>query len=304
MAAGIIAILSGLALGEGLSPQETLAKAVQEVSCLSFKTAYPLFDDVLKKAAEGSDLWQKAVFGKALCAQQTAPATPEAIQEAQGLYKALIEKAPDSPMTPRAMMNLGRIAELSDYYQDVVDLAGARQWYEKVRDRYADKPIAGEAVLRIAGTYIQTFKKDEVAQGIELLRRWLAAHPDDPLASGMWQYLGDTYFFPLEEYDKCLECYLKVDKLGLVEKGLEGPFYWRVAMVADRYVKDRDVAVGFYAKVIRLASSSGKGYEAQLAMKRLGAKESEIPPLGGILSGSGKGHTPVSTTRAAPTEAK
>ena len=130
--------------------------------------------------------------------------------------------------------------------------------------------------MRIAGTYIQTYADQSVRKGIQVLENGLAKHPNDPLASTMWQYLGDSYFFPLKEYAKAMDCYDNTDRIGFIEKGREGPAYWRMAVIADRYLSDRKRAVKYYTKIIKVVPNSGKAYEAQLALKRLGAPVPKI----------------------------
>jgi len=259
--------------GAGAKPtvRQDLAAAVRQVRMFSFREARGLFEAAMARSAEGSGPWQQATYGAAVCAHQISPPTESNIRKAERLYKRLIEKCPDSKYAPRATMNLGRIAELSDFNKDKPDLTLAREWYQKVVDRRPNGPVAAEAVLRVAGTYIQTYEDKQARRGVEVLRKFLARRPKDPLASAMWQYLGDTYLFPLKQYDQSLACYEKADALGLIGKGREGIVYWRMAVLADRFVKDRGRAVKYYTKIITRVPASGKGYEAQLALTRLGA---------------------------------
>ena len=148
-------------------------------------------------------------------------------------------------------------------------LAAARNYYGKVLEQWPDESIAGEATLRIAATWVQTFEIEQVKRGVSILQHWLAAHPNDPLASAMWQYLGQTFFYPLESYEESLACYLEADRLGLLEPGRAGIIYWRMATMADRLLGKRDVAAAYYTKIVTDAPTSGKAYEAQLALRRL-----------------------------------
>jgi tetratricopeptide (TPR) repeat protein len=256
--------------------QSQLRTATEEMTYFDFRKARDLFDKVLRQTTVGSLEWQQAVFGKAVCSHQMAPASARLIDEAVSLYQLLIDTTPDSSYVARAMMNLGRVYELNDYYKDVEDSAKAREYYAQVVARWPGLPIAGEATLRIAGMYVKTFELDEVRRGVALLEDWLASHPDDPLASAMWQYLAGTYFYPLEDYARFVECMLHADELGLLLIGRLGQDYWRTAYVADTYLTNRDVAVKFYTKVIVETPTGGKAYEAQLALKRLGAPVPEI----------------------------
>lgn len=251
-----------------------LKDAATEVSYLSFDRALPLFREAEPLAEKNSPQWQQAVFGQAVCLHQIAPATAERLAEASRLYRQLAENP--GVYSAQSMMALGRIAELVDYLGDVPDRPAARQWYEKARLAVGDDaPLASEARLRFAATYIQEMAAEPVRKGIGLLEDWLAKHPTNPLASAMWQYAGDTYFYPLNEYARAIDCYLKADALGLLEKGREGPLYWRIANLAER-VGDREVAVRYYTRIITQTPTSGKAYESQLALKRLGAP---VPPI-------------------------
>ena len=248
-----------------------LARAVQDVSCFDFRAAYPTFAAVMNAAPTGSPVWAQATYGTAVCAQHIMPATRQLITESESLYRLLLAHAPDSPYAPRALLNLGRIRELSDYYTDACDPAGARDCYRQVIQRWPALPIAGEATLRLAGTFIQTFDATQALLGVTILESWLAQHPRDELASAMWQYLGDTCFIPLGDYAKALACYRNADQLGLLLFTRAGQCYWRMAVLADRYLTNRAAAVEYYTKLITTAPSCGKACEAQAALKRLGA---------------------------------
>jgi len=268
-------------------PNEAAAGAIHqaaiEVGYLSFDRALPLFEKAMTLAPQGSEDWQAALFGKATCLAQLTPATPQHIADATLAFRQIVEKYPRSKFAPQAMMALGRIDELIDYRDDKPHRESARQWYEKARAASLGTPLADEATMRIAGTFIQQMTRDDVRHGIEVLENWLAQQPKNPLASAMWQYAADSYLYPLEDYRKSLDCYLKADGIGLMERGREGPIYWRMAQLAER-VADRDVAVTYYTKIINFTPTSGKAYESQLALKRLGAPVPEIT----IFSAAGK----------------
>jgi len=259
--------------------EELVQQGATEIGYVNFERARGFFRKAVAVAAEGSPVWQQAVFGQAVCAQHISPPTKASIDEAVSLYKMLLEKTPDSPLAARTMMNLGRIAELRDYGGDTPDLEAAREWYIRVRDRFMNEPIAGEATLRIAATYIQTYEPEQVRKGVEILHAWLADHPKDELASAMWQYLADTYFYPLRDYRRSVECYEKADAIGWTDVANKGPIYWRVANLADRFLNDRATAIKYYTKIIRETPNSGKAYESQLALRRLGVPEEQIPRI-------------------------
>lgn len=266
-----------------------LQKATEEVSYFSFDRALKLFEQAKTNAPVGSEQWQEAVYGAAVCAQQISPTTKANIEKSEKLYLILLENAPDSRFSPRAMLNLGRIAELSDYHEDPMDLPTAGDWYQKVVDNCPGQLIASEATLRIAATYIQTYEHDQVVKGIDILEQWLADHSRDEFASAMWQYLGDTYFYPLDKYAESLSCYRKAEQIGFIEEYRRGPVYWRMAAMADRFLNDREAAVEYYTKIITVVPSSGKAYESQLALKRLGAPVPKIEVFENLIPDSDDG---------------
>jgi tetratricopeptide (TPR) repeat protein len=283
--AAILAVAVAVAASPAAPPTVAakLASATQEVALINLEKARALFAEARAMSERGSGDWDQAIFGEATCIWHLLPIERDNADQAARLFIELIEASPRGLLTPRAMMNLGRILELPEDRDDPVDLPGARAWYQKVIDSWPSDPIAGEATLRVAGTYIQTYGESAVAKGVDLLRGWVEAHPNDRLASVMWQYLAETYFFPLKDYRHSLEAYENVDALGWTEKGLQGAAYWRIAQMSDRFLKNRDAAVKYYTKIINETSSGGKAYESQLALRRLGAPVPE-PPMAKFLS--------------------
>ena len=289
--------MAGVGRCEAPDMRKPLDEAAANITYLSFDQALPQYQAVAKLVPEGSAQWQEAIFGEAVCQHQIMPASAYSIGEAKRLFSLLVIKCPDSRFTPRAMMNLGRIAELTDYQGDVSDREAARTWYEKAAQAAQGTPMEAEATLRIAATYVQTYQKEQVLQGIALLRDYVEKHPKDVMASAMWQYMGESYFYPLADYRNSLDCYKTADLLGLVESGREGKVYWRMAVMADRYLQDRDTAIAYYRKIIIKTPTSGKAYESQLALKRLGVE----PPRIELFDMMGGGGQPASTSSPSST---
>ena len=270
-----------------------LMKAQEELSCFGFDTAAKLFESAAAQSTRGSDAWLKGTLGLAICLQQHSPPTAAKIARAAALLRSVIDAAPTSTCAARATMSLGRIEELSDYYGDEPKPEAARELYQNVVRTWPDEAIAGEATLRIAAIDVQTYETEKVLRGVALLESWLASHPNDPLASVMWKYLGDTCYRPLRDYRKAVESYRKADAIGLMERGREGPVYWRAAVLAERELKDFPTAIEFYTKIVRLTPTSGKAYEAQLALKRLGAPVPELRTLQNLgVSSASEGGAP------------
>ncbi len=303
---GLVAALLGCDGGA-----EESDNPVAEASYFNFKGAARLADEELEAMADspqpigGSEAWQKHQFLKAVSTQHITPISQDNIDAATAMYERLLQVSPDSKYAPRATLNLGRILELRDYYEDKIDLAGARAWYEKALANWPDDPIiAGEATLRIAGTYIQTLEPEQVNKGTAVLREWLEAKEQEakekgvhilevePLASLMYYYLAGTLtYHPTNAYmdhpwhteasnRQGLKDLLRADEIGLVQQGQEGGVYWKMSRLAH-YFHDKAVEAGdaeeakrykqiaseYYRKQIFETPNSGKAYRCWCYLK-------------------------------------
>jgi hypothetical protein len=92
----------------------------------------------------------------------------------------------------------------------------------------------------------------------------------------------------------------RADAIGLLLRGRLRLDYWRVAYVADTILSNRDVAVKFYTKVVTETPTGGKAYEAQLALKRLGAPVPEITIFESLAEAQSKAETPANAPVEAP----
>ena len=255
---------------------ETLAEGSRQIAQFNWERAHRLYADALESSEAGSVPWQEAAFGAATALQHKSPASAEAMAEAGRLFEQLVDPKLNSRFAARSLIGLGRLAELRDYYGDRIDLPGARAHYAAVIERFPNDEVAAEASLRLASAFVQSYKPDDVKAGIAVLERYLSGHPNGPLASAMWQYLGDTYFYPLADDRKALDAYVKADRLGWLDDSDIGRVWWRMAQLGER-IGDRSAAVEFYTKIVTDAAVSGKGYESQVALKRLGAP---VPQIG------------------------
>ena len=281
------AVLATLVVVQWTRADDAMNEARDALVLFDWDGAYQKFTAIAKSAPPKSEAWAQATFGAAAAVCNRQPASKDYADTAAALYQSIIDSTPDSKYAPRALMNLARIKELRDYPGDQPDLDGATQLYLKVASNWPDRPIASEATLRAASAMVQAYDVPDFAkvkQGVSLLESWIAAHPADPMQGVMLQYLGDIYFMPLGDtakanhqqdkmidyYKKSLACYDKVDAIGWVDAGNQGPVYWRMAVLSET-VGNLPSAIKYYTKNITETPNSGKAYESQLALKRLGA---------------------------------
>ncbi len=271
---GLLVGCGGDAAGTAGAPQR-LAEARQEMVYLGFDEADAIYESVAESSPVGSDAWVEATFGRAVCAQQITPHTAERLSAAAASFESILEQRPDHPVAARAWLNLGRIDEAVDYAGDTADLDAARRRYETVRERFPGSFEAGEATLRLASTFVRPHRPAEMRRGVQVLEGWLAAHPDDPLASGMWQYLAETYQ-KLGDDKSAVAAMVRADEAGLLLDANPMNQYYFIATLAAQ-TGQRELAVRYYRRLIEdpAVSVGGRGYTAQRALIEMGVD----PPL-------------------------
>lgn len=258
------------------SVAELLTKASTGLTQFTFDWPQPLFREALTRSTAGSDEWSHAAFGLATCRLYVNPVTEVGVAEATTLFTEILAKAPTSRFAPNACMALGRIAEQPDFYKDPADLPAGRLRYQEVMTKWPDLPMAGEAALRLAGTYATTNTPEDAKLAISTLQDWLNAHPQDPLAAAMFQFMGDTTYLRLNDKAGSLPFYLKADDLGLPSKTKAWKIHWRIAQTARFEIQDLPLAIKYYTRICTDSQTSGKAFEAQLALARLGAPVPEL----------------------------
>ncbi|HAI14717.1 MAG TPA: hypothetical protein DCM28_23630 [Phycisphaerales bacterium] len=263
---------------------EAFERATEELVCFNFPVSYQMFGELLESMPSDHPQYFKSLYARATCAQHITPPTEALSVEAIELFQKIVDGCPDKQLVGRALINLGRIAELRDYPGDEVDMDKARVFYQKVIDAYPDQELADEAMLWNAGTYIQVVDDPQtIRQGVELLEQWLVKRPDNVFASPMLTYMGSTYQLDLNEPAKALACYIKADEIGLPAESQISAFYWRMAMLAEKIPSELDTSVLYYQKIIRITPTSGRAFESQLALERLAkanpGKNIQVPKI-------------------------
>ncbi|MFG0247824.1 MAG: tetratricopeptide repeat protein [Phycisphaeraceae bacterium JB051] len=245
-------------------------KATEELVCFNFQVSYDMFAGLLEVMPVEHELYYKSLYARATCAQHITPPTQAFIDEATALFELVANECPDQALAGQALINLGRIAELRDYPGDETDMDKAREYYDAVITKYPDQELADQAAIWKAGTYIMVVDdKESKLQGVKILEDWLAKRPDNAYASPMWTYLGQTYELDLKDNRRALECFVKADAIGLPAESTISAYYWRIAIMAQEIPEKLDTCIDYYQKIIKITPTSGRAFEAQLALKEL-----------------------------------
>ncbi|MEM9883103.1 MAG: hypothetical protein AAF800_09330 [Planctomycetota bacterium] len=277
-----LSVAVGASAEEELSP---LDEATRELTFFNFAKARDLFRDVRSDLGPaGGPAWRRATLGLAMSLHYLKPSSAGLIDEATGLYQSLIDADPGDLIAARALMKLGRIAEVRDYGGDGSDLETAAGFYRRVFEGWPEEDLADEAAVRYADTYFQDYRDPEaVGRGVAFLEPWVERRSDRPLASVMYELLGNVKAEYQRDYAGAVAAWRAADERGLAEPSVAGQLYWRLASLADRELGDIDLAERYYRKVITEAPRSGRAYAAQLALRAIQranpGREVEIPEI-------------------------
>jgi len=274
-----LAIMLASGCGEdphvALSAEQLLASGLEKTDRFDFEKAAPLYAAAAAKSTPDAVVWRQATYAHAVCLHQMTPPSAGNIAQATELYTSVTVKAPTSIEAANACLQLGRIAEQIDFHPEPVDLPLAREWYGKVVAGWANEPVAGEAVLALAGTWFQTMDQAEAQKGAILIEDWLAAHPKDPMAAVMWQTLGYASHQILNDRPRAIRAFLKAEALGFVSNGRQQVPLWTLSRLAE-LEGDRPLAIRCYTRMVEEFPTGGKGWEARERLIALGVNP---PPL-------------------------
>lgn len=255
---------------------QLLQRANNELGTFNFQLAADMYRSLLARTPTGDPIRPDVLFGLAMSLQNVVPATAANLDESRRTFEQLLSESPTCKYAPPATLLLGRIAEVSDYMDDPVDLEGARKQYEKVIAGWPGEAISDEAAIRIGGIYIQQYDdRASVEQGVRYLRDWLKDRPNNEMASVMWEYLGRTYEQSLDNPGEALNAYLEADRIGLVNETLAGRAWWHMTELAEKLGRI-DAAVTYYKKIVTDAPRSGRAWEAQQALRRISEAHPEM----------------------------
>ena len=199
-----------------------------------FERAYKILAPVQPKLETGSEVWSQATYTLALAAWHRTPPSEESTDEAIVLLQDLVATVPNSSIAANALLDLGRIAEVSDYRNDEPDLELAREYYEQVRAEYPDTDASIRASLYLAQSFAQTFDPALLEEAVALLQETLAAHPDSEWTGLIGQYQSHLIAFYLDDPAGAIEPYEIAVEAGLPRQAREDVSLWQLGILAQQ----------------------------------------------------------------------
>jgi tetratricopeptide (TPR) repeat protein len=252
-----------------------LDTAWSELQNLHFTGAVDIFRTLRDTSETGSDAWAEATMGLALSLHQRQPDTQADKDAARALYTELTDALPDAAVSAVALLMLGRLDDLIDYFEDTADPASARTRYARVIRDFPSLPLVHIAALYRAESQIQSMDPEQVRAALAELHAWLDAHPDNPMASHQWMLIGYTQMYPLDDPAAAAEALVRAEEAGLPPNTKLDVFYWRVANLAQQGGK-RNVAVRYYSRIVEEVRRTGFAYEARERIRELGADPPDL----------------------------
>ena len=288
--AAALAVLALVGCGQqAVTAPPTLDQAMEQLGRFRFEEARRDLQLVRDLADPTSETWRRASYGLALAYQQEPAAEPEMTAKAKALHEELWERGAGSPEAMHAALQLGRIAHLRDYYQDLPDLTLARTWYGKAISAGGDDAMASQAVVYLASTWIEELTPAGFAEAERILVERLTARPQDPQAALLWMTLADLRHAYRNDPAGAVAALREVDRLG-APTSLHWKVVWRMGAIAQDELKDRELAVACFRAIATRYLRSGKADAARARLVELGI---EPPPLPATLWESGGAPGPV-----------
>lgn len=131
-----------LYLSSGCSPAEPPTEAelqtltdegILALQTYSFDSAYETLSEVHRAISPKDPAYVKVTYCLALATWHKRPPSASAIEEAKELFHVVVELSPNSEWGASALLELGRMHEVSDFNADPPDPESAIRFYEMAR---------------------------------------------------------------------------------------------------------------------------------------------------------------------------
>ncbi len=269
--------LSGCGRGPevGTPVEERFQFGMNELAIYSFGPAYDALKPVVAELDEHSPLWEKASYALAVAAWHKTPATREGIEEAGKLLGELARRNPDSEYAAMAWLDLGRIAEVSDFIGDPPDPAAAEAYYRRVMEKFPRSDMSIRAALYLAEVLSQSLEPDQVREASALLAGVCAAQPDSRWIGLVAQYQAYLDAFYLDSPAEALRPYELARERGFARLAGNDQDLWQFALLAEEAGQDELSA----DLLIQLIKETPRSTYTRFAQNRLAVLAARHPNL-------------------------
>ncbi len=273
--AAILAIFVSCGCGGG-TPSGGLDAALEDgwkaFSTGDFDFAVNCFKIVESADAPALEQTYSALLGLATC-HHLRP-NPD-LARARSYYVRLAELDTDAARA-QSLLGLGRLEMAAGKPGQ-----GQSELMSLMQD-YPDRLEASEAAVHLADSLFRPHGDDAkpgeftlareaaVLRGLETLEAWLGTHPDDLLASAMHIMLANKYI-EMSDFEKAVEHLVAADEAGIAGVKTRSVTLWRIARIAQKELKDYELAETYYARYVAEFERTVLFYRAAKSLERVQA---------------------------------
>jgi TolA-binding protein len=237
--------------GERSEGGNSLELGLEYLRVFNFDDAYQALNEAKSEITqEDAANWNLVTYSLALAAWHQAPPSSARLLEARSLLDSIIEFDSGSVYAASAMLDIGRILEVSNFIGDEVDLPAAQSYYRRVHEEFPQTDMACRAVLYLAQSMAQTFDLVQIEAAVALLEAEMDAQADSPWLGTMAQYTAQLYAFYLDEPQAALKPYAIAMDAGFPRSADTDMSLWQLALLAETS-KEYAFAAEVFARLLR-----------------------------------------------------
>ena len=232
-----------------VSKQDTLEAGLAALRVFDFEQSYEIFQQLNASVQKDEEMWPLVTYSFGVSAWLKTPTTADGVAEAVRLLDLLSKEKPKSIYTASALLDLGRITEISNFRGDTTDVVTARRYYERVRAEFPNTEMAIRATLFLAQTYVQTLSPADIHKAIDLLDACIQEPANAAWVGLIAQYIGVLYEQYLDHPKKAIDPYMQAAQAGLARHADTDSVLWHIGVLAERAGRDQ-LAAKAYSQII------------------------------------------------------
>jgi tetratricopeptide (TPR) repeat protein len=247
--AALAALLLLVACGpRQLSPEERGARLEQGLELLAifdFEGALRHFTVAFPQLPEDDPRWPEFGYAAALAYAHTSPPRRERIEAAAAILTEVGTRSGIGDLAVQARLELARLSEV-----DLGDHARARRLYQEIFEERQGDFYGYQALLRLAGTYVQELTEESVRRAVQLVEEQLERFPESEWTGTAGVYLATLYSNYLREPAGALRAYQVAMEAGFPNRPQADVYVWQMAHLARELGED-ELAVRYYQLLVR-----------------------------------------------------
>jgi tetratricopeptide (TPR) repeat protein len=285
-----ILLIAGMALSvtscrDGASdgpPAAILAAAWDSYRIRDFAHAANRFDEVLRTtqaaASDSPDAQARLQAFYGLASIANYPQRDQDPSRAEGLYRQVIDTAPQSDLAIWSRLAIARVKHLPPVGYEP-DLAAAAEGYRRLYEQHPDHLAGQEAFIHLQSIRALTLDRDDASEALAALEGFVQRHPTSGFRSAAHSLmalchrtLGDKPGWLAAEIRA-----LETREIDPTNPDMDSASaYWRVASIAELEVGDLGIARKYYRLFLDAYPQEMRAWGARLALKRMDEAEARL----------------------------